>query len=71
MGAVNSSATDFISLLAFGRRLSIVSDDLKQYFLFQRLSPAVQRFNAAIYSKAALMLIPVATSSQAMHSTMF
>ena len=47
MGPINESATSF--LYDFGRRISLVSgEDREPQFLFQRISVAIQRFNAVL-----------------------
>ena len=49
MGPINQVGQDFISDL--GRRISASTDDPRETsFLFQRLSVAVQRFNAVSFS---------------------
>ena len=45
LGPIGAKATAFLRDL--GRRLSVVSEDSREtMFLFQRLSTAIQRFNA-------------------------
>ena len=47
LGAMNSSAVDFINTL--GRRISSVSgEDKESAFLFQRISITIQRFNSIL-----------------------
>jgi len=47
LGAFSSSSSDFIS--ALGHKISIVSgEERESSFLFQRLSVALQRFNAVL-----------------------
>jgi len=47
LGAMNSSAVDFINTL--GRRISSVSgEDKESAFLFQRISITIQRFNCIL-----------------------
>jgi len=47
LGPINESATSFLSDL--GRRISLVSgEDKEPQFLFQRISVAIQRFNAVL-----------------------
>ena len=47
LGAINESATGFLHDL--GRRISLVSgEDREPQFLFQRISVAIQRFNAVL-----------------------
>src|SRR5664279_2698170 len=47
-GPINQSGTDFLATL--GHRLSLISDDPREsYFLFQRLSMAIQRFNTVCF----------------------
>jgi len=47
LGAMNSSAVDFINTL--GRHISSVSgEDKESAFLFQRISVAIQRFNSIL-----------------------
>jgi hypothetical protein len=49
MGPINQVGQDFISDL--GRRISSSTDDPREtFFLFQRLSVAVQRFNAVSFT---------------------
>jgi len=49
MGPINQGGQDFISEL--GRRISSCTDDKRETsFLFQRLSVAVQRFNAVSFT---------------------
>ena len=46
-GPINESATSFQH--DFGRRISLVSgEDREPQFLFQRISVAIQRFNAVL-----------------------
>jgi hypothetical protein len=47
-GPINHVGCDFLSLL--GHRLSLVSDDPREsFFLFQRLSVSIQRFNSVCF----------------------
>jgi len=47
LGPINESATSFLRDL--GRRISLVSgEDREPQFLFQRISVAIQRFNAVL-----------------------
>jgi len=47
LGPINESATSF--LYDLGRRISLVSgEDREPQFLFQRISVAIQRFNAVL-----------------------
>ena len=47
LGAMNSSAVDFINTL--GRRISSVSGEDKEFaFLFQRISVTIQRFYSVV-----------------------
>ena len=47
LGPINESATSF--LYDMGRRISLVSgEDREPQFLFQRISVAIQRFNAVL-----------------------
>jgi len=47
LGPINESATTFLHDL--GRRISLVSgEDRDSQFLFQRISVAIQRFNAVL-----------------------
>ena len=47
LGPINKSATSF--LYDLGRRISLVSgEDREPQFLFQRISAAIQRFNAVL-----------------------
>ena len=47
MGPINESATCF--LYDLGRRISLVSGENREpQFLFQRISDAIQRFNAVL-----------------------
>jgi len=47
LGPINESATSFLHDL--GRRISLVSgEDREPQFLFQRISVAIQRFNAML-----------------------
>ena len=47
MGPINESATSFLHDLR--RRISLVSgEDRQPQFLFQRISVAIQRFNAVL-----------------------
>ena len=51
LGPINRVGTEFLSTL--GHRLSLISDDPREsYFLFQRLSIAIQRFNAVCFSSS-------------------
>ena len=51
MGPINSVGLDFISDL--GHRISRVTDDPRETsFLFQRISIAIQRFNAIVFSNS-------------------
>jgi len=50
-GPNNQVGTDFIS--ALGHRISSITDDLREtYFLFQRLSVAIQRFNVVCFANS-------------------
>jgi hypothetical protein len=50
-GPLNQVGTDFIS--ALGHRISSNTDDPREtFFLFQRLSVAIQRFNAVCFSNS-------------------
>ena len=51
MGPINSVGLEFIRDL--GHRISRVTDDPRETsFLFQRLSVAIQRFNAVVFSNS-------------------
>jgi hypothetical protein len=48
MGPINQTGSDFLSLL--GRRLATDTDDLREsFFLFRRLSIAIQRYNTICF----------------------
>ena len=67
LGAMNSSAVDFINTL--GRRISSVSgEDKESAFLFQRISVTIQRFNTTIFCCSRLFPMTTTTSS---HSALF
>ena len=47
LGSINEFASAFLDYL--GRRISVLSgDDREHLFLFQRISVAIQRFNAVL-----------------------
>jgi hypothetical protein len=49
MGSINSASQDFISEL--GHRISVKTEDPRETtFLFQRISIALQRFNAVCFT---------------------
>jgi len=49
LGAMNSSAVDFINTGTLGRRiLSVSGEDKESVFLFQRISVTIQRFNSIV-----------------------
>jgi hypothetical protein len=51
MGPINQTGSDFLSLL--GRRLATVTDDPREsFFLFQRLSIAIQRYNTICFTES-------------------
>jgi hypothetical protein len=51
MGPINSAGQEFLSDL--GHRISLVTDDPRETsFLFQRISIALQRFNAVVFSNS-------------------
>jgi len=50
-GPINQTGIDFLSTL--GHRLSVITDDAREtFFLFQRLSVAIQRFNAVCFTNS-------------------
>ena len=57
MGPINESATSFLRDL--GRRISLVSgEDREPQFLFQRISVAIQRFNAVLLHDGVFVFRP-------------
>jgi len=57
LGPINESATSF--LYDLGRRISLVSgEDWEPQFLFQRISVAIQRFNAVLLHDGFFVLRP-------------